>query len=163
MDVTLLHILIGLVRDTVGWNKHGGMPPLPYLIHIECNQERGRMGVGKSNISYGLSTLCPFTFPCPLYDSAPSKMRSSLILSLIVGSIAVYAVTPPVSDQLKMGEVSKRQCNTGKYCCPAPVQVRTPEPYCVKYCSRGSPYIQCPRSYVSRNTCETFIIVLICL
>lgn len=76
-------------------------------------------------------------------------MRISLILSSIVGWIAVYAVAKPTGDQSEMEGIAKRQCNTGKYCCV----VANPSTYCIHYCS-VSLYLHCDRSYVSLKTCD---------
>jgi len=80
-------------------------------------------------------------------------MRTSLILSSIVGWIATYTVANPTGDQSEMEVIAKRQCNTGKYCCP----LANPSLYCVRYCSGGSPYIHCDRSYVSFKICDLSI------
>jgi hypothetical protein len=80
-------------------------------------------------------------------------MRTSLILSSIVGWIAIYTVANPTGDQSETEVIAKRQCNTGKYCCP----VANPSLYCVRYCAGGSPYIHCDRSYVSLKTRDVVI------
>jgi len=68
---------------------------------------------------------------------------TSIIFS--IGILAANVFANPTGGEAEMGNLEKRGCNTGNWCC---VQ-SNPSTYCNNYCRAGSQSINCSASYVS--------------
>jgi hypothetical protein len=72
-------------------------------------------------------------------------MRFSSIALSIATLLAANVLAGPTGNQAEMGNIDKRGCDTGNWCC---VQ-SNPSRYCAKYCTHGSQYLNCYASSVS--------------
>jgi len=68
---------------------------------------------------------------------------SSIVLSAFT-LVSVQVLAGPTGGEAEMGNIEKRGCDTGNWCCVE----SNPSRYCAKYCTHGSQYLNCYKSWV---------------